>query len=54
MTWASSRGIQIASVERQVGFGEEETASVEKTHQELTMMVKVKDREVPGRGWDWE
>lgn len=54
MTWASSRGIQIASVERQVGFGEEEIASVEKTHQELTMMVKVKDREVPGRGWDWE
>lgn len=56
VTCTSSRGIHIANVERQVGDGEE-TTSTGKTHQELPMIVKMKDREVLERGllqgWFW-
>lgn len=43
-TWASSREISIANVERQVEGGEDETTTAGKTYQECPMIVKMKDR----------
>lgn len=50
VTWESSREIQIANAEKEVGSREEETTSAGKTYQEFFMIVKMKDKEVTERG----